>query len=230
VTKPAAIAVQLAYRATFGIGPPFSQVPPFTLLEDGTFIGTPAEGPIYTTSLTRDEVARVIRHVRELGFEKLENHTDHCQPTSSNTEVCTSDASYSILRVALPGGLLREIPSYGGFSNEPEILRNIVEYLEHPKYPHTASYRPTVAALHVQQQQQPPVADCKAIDPALLRVEDRDFWAFEIDGPELVSVLATAPANNAAWFACVNRLMYRLTLVPGVPGSDLSAELASYKR
>jgi hypothetical protein len=54
------IAVQLAYRGTFSIGPPFSTLPPFTLLDDGTLIGVAERSPVHTTTLSRDEVAKII--------------------------------------------------------------------------------------------------------------------------------------------------------------------------
>ncbi len=228
--KPTAIAVQLAYRGTFFIGPPFSSLPPFTLLDDGTLIGIEGNGPVYTTTVSRDEVARIVQHVRDLGFEKLANHTETCKDNPNGTRLCTSDGAYTILRVALPSGTMREITTYEDFSNEPEILSKIVEYLVHHKHPHTAPYRPTSAVMHVQPQTAPPIANCRAIDPALLHGVDGDTPSgVKLEGPELDAILALAPANNGHWFACANKVMYQLTLVPGIPGSDLQAELDVYK-
>ncbi len=230
-TKPPAIAVQLAYRGTFMIGPPFTQVPPFTLLDDGTLIVAGEGSPtVDTVTLSRDDVARIVRRVRELGFERLESHTDSCKRLSDRTATCISDAAYTILRVALPSGELREITTYADFSNEPQIHERIVEYLSHHKHPKGTPYRPTRAALHVRVDNAPVTLSCPSIDPALLHLDDGDtMWAVVLEGVELTSVLAIAPTNRGSFTACAGNVRFQLTLVPGVPGSDLSAELAPYR-
>lgn len=223
--KPAEIAVQLAYRGTFSIGPPFSTLPPFTLLDDGTLIGVAESSPVHTTTLSRDEVAKIIQHVRDLGFEKLESHTQSCKKNPDGTGLCVSDAAFTILRVAIDGKL-REVTTYADFSNEPAIHTKIVDYLEHHKHPRSMTYRPTSAVMHVQPQDAPPIARCPAIDPALLHVEpDTNIWAVKLDGRELDAILKLAPANNGNWIACAGKAMYRLVLVPGIPGFDLQGEL-----
>ena len=228
--KPPAIAVQLAYRGTFMIGPPFSQVPPFTLLDDGTLIvadeGSPA---VDTVTLSRDDVARIVRRVRELGFERLKSHTESCMRLSNHTATCVSDAAYTILRVALPSGELREITTYADFSNEPQIHERIVEYLSHYKHPKGRPYRPTRAALHVRVDSAPVAPSCPSIDPALLHLDTGDtMGAVVLEGAELTRVLAIAPTSRGSFIACAGNVRFQLTLVPGVPGSDLSAELAVY--
>lgn len=229
--KPPAIAVQLAYRGSFMIGPPFSQVPPFTLLDDGTLIvADEGASTVDTVTLSRDEVARIVRRVRELGFEGLESYTSHCKRVSAHLSSCTSDGGYTILRVALPSGELREITTYEDFSNEPKIQERIVEYLSHYKHPKGTPYRPTRAALHVQVDTAPVKPSCPSIDPALLHRHDGDtVWAVLLEGAELSSVLAIAPTNRSSFTACAGNVHFQLTLVPGVPGSDLSEELAPYR-
>jgi hypothetical protein len=229
--KPPAIAVQLAYRGTFMIGPPFTQVPPFTLLVDGTLIVADEESPaVDTVTLSRDNVARVVGRVRELGFERLKSHTDSCKRLSDRTATCISDASYTILRVALPSGELREITTYANFSNEPQIHERIIEYLSHYKHPKGTPYRPARAALHVRVDYAPVTPSCPSIDPALLHLDDGDtMGAAVLEGAELTSVLAIAPTNRGSFTACAGNVHFQLTLVPGVPGSDLSAELAPYR-
>lgn len=229
--KPPAIAVQLAYRGTFMIGPPFTQVPPFTLLDDGTLI-VAGEGatPVETVTLSRDDVARVVRRVRELGFERLKSHTDNCKRLNDRLATCASDATYTILRVALPSGELREITTYADFSNEPQIHARIVEYLSHHEHPKGTPYRPTRAALHVRVDHAPVTPSCPSIDPALLHLDHGDTMsAVLLEGAELGSVLAIAPTNRGSFTACAGNVRYQLTLVPGVPGSDLSAELGPYR-
>lgn len=229
--KPPAIAVQLAYRGTFMMGPPFSQVPPFTLLDDGTLIvADEGSSSVDTVTLSRDDVARIVRRVRELGFERLKSHTDSCKRLSNRTTECISDAAYTILRVALPSGELREITTYASFSNEPQIHERIVEYLSHHKHPKGTPYRPTRAALHVRVDNAPVTPSCPSIDPALLHLDDGDtMWAVVLEGAELTSVLAIASTNRGGFTACAGNVRFQLTLVPGVPGSDLSTELAPYR-
>jgi hypothetical protein len=228
--KPPAIAVQLAYRSTFGFGPPFSRVPPFTLLDDGTLIVAGEESrSVDTVTLSRDDVARIVRRVRELGFERLKSHTDSCKRLSEDRSLCVSDDAYTILRVALPSGELREITTYSDFSNEPQIHERIVEYLSHHKHPKGTPYRPTRAALHVRIDYAPITPPCPSIDPALLHLADgATMGAVVLEGAELTSVLALAPTNRASFTACAGNVRYQLTLVPGVPGSDLSEELEPY--
>lgn len=229
--KPPAIAVQLAYRGTFMIGPPFTQVPPFTLLDDGTLIvADEGASAVEAVTLSRDDVDRIVRRVRELGFERLESHTSSCKQLGGRRSMCVSDASYTILRVALPSGELREITTYADFSNEPQIHERIVEYLSHYKHPKGRPYRPTRAALHVHVDSAPVAPSCPSIDPALLHLDGGDtMGAVVLEGAELASVLAIAPTNRGSFAACAGNVRFHLTLVPGVPGSDLSPELAPYR-
>jgi hypothetical protein len=229
-TKPAVVIVQLAYRGTFGIGPPFSSPPPFTLLDDGTFIGS-KDAAIYTAKLSHDETDRIVQHVRELGFERLKDHKDSCKRNPDGTGMCVSDASYTILRVLLPSGKLHEVTSYAGFSNEPETLEKIVQYLETYKPAKTSPYRPTFGALHVQVDTKPPKPPCTAIDPAIVQFDKatQTMWVRRIDGAAVDTVLAFA--KDREWFdACANGALFHLMFIPGVPGADLSEELDVYKR
>jgi hypothetical protein len=50
-------------------------------------------------TLSRDDVARVVRRVRELGFERLESHTSSCKRLNDHLSTCVSDAAYTILRI-----------------------------------------------------------------------------------------------------------------------------------
>jgi len=228
--KPATIAVQLAYRGTFMIGPPFSQVPPFTLLDDGTLIVAKSDGPVYAARLSRAEADAIVQHVHDLGFDRLESHTDTCQ-RHGTTRLCVSDGSYTILRATRADGTLHEVTTYESFSNEPEIHRKVVEYLEGYKATNTAPYRPTTGVLHVQVDKARAKPACPHIDPAILRREPgKTMWAFEITNPALDQVLALAPANRQAFAACAGDVMFQMVFVPAVPGSDLSGELEPYKR
>ncbi len=225
-----AVVVQLLYRGTFFIGPPFSSLPPFTLLDDGTLITADDKTPVATTKLSRDEVAAIVQRVRDLGFDKLENHPEHCKKNpSNNTSVCTSDGAYTIVRV-LRDGKLAEIATYEDHSNEPKILSAIIDYLVHHKHPATTPYRPTVAVMHVEGEDVQMPTSCRAIDPAVLHASaDSRIWGIKLEGRELDVILASAPSNIGRWVACANGKAFKLTLVPGIPGSDLQSELDIYK-
>src|SRR5262245_17064641 len=78
--KPPTVRVQLAYRETFSIGPPFARVPPFTLLDDGTLIDIDEKTQmVMATRLPKAEADRIARAVLDLGFERLESHTESCK-------------------------------------------------------------------------------------------------------------------------------------------------------
>ena len=228
--NPATVVVQLAYRGTFMIGPPFSQIPPFTLLADGTLITVKDDVLLDETKLSRDEADRIVRHVRDLGFDRLETRTDECKRNPDGTGLCISDAAYTILRVVSPAGKLREVTTYADFSNEPAIHEKVVAYLTGYKPARSTPYRPTFGVLHVHADEAVPKPSCPAIDAAVLRREkDKTVWALPIEGAAVESVLAIAPGYVRRFAACANGVQYQLMFMPGVPGSDLSEELAPYK-
>jgi hypothetical protein len=232
--SPPAVVVQLLYRGTFMIGPPFSQAPPFTLLADGTVITSVDDAPLVTAKLSHDEVERILRRVRELGFERLESHVESCQHTGKGTSICISDAAFTILRVALPSGKVREVTTYADFSNEPAIHQKIVDYLSSYKPTSATPYRATFGVLHVAvhpaSKRPASTASCPAIDAAIVHLEPgRTTGALQIDGPALASVLALARGNRRSFIACAEGVSYDLTFVPGVPGTDLSSELEPYR-
>jgi hypothetical protein len=228
--KPAAIAVQLTYKGTFMIGPPFSRPPPFTLLDDGTLIGATEDAQLYTAKLSGAEVARIIKRVRDLGFDRLEDHLDSCKRTG-NVSMCVSDASFTILRVARPDGTLREVTTYGGFSNDEKAHDAIVDYLSKYKPASSAPYRPAFGVVHVNVDTTPAKPPCSAIDPAMLNLETAKstMWATEIRGAALDKVLAIA-GGERKFDACAAEVLFHLTFVPGVPGMDIAGELEPYKR
>ncbi len=232
VTAPPKVVVQLAYRGTFMIGPPFSQVPPFTLLDDGTLIRATTNGPdVMTATLPHDQVEDIQQHLVDLGFEQLESHTDTCSSGNGRVRICTSDAEYTILRVELPSGERREITTYAEFSNEPKVHQAIVDYLSHFKLDAGRPYRPTTAVLHVHQMTTPPPRPCAQIDPALLRIDPaRERWPVLLEGEALAAILAIAPHNQGMFIACAGGRRFDLTLLPAVPGSDLSTDLGVYRR
>lgn len=219
--------VQLDYQPSFMIGAQFAGVPPFTLLDDGTLIDGHGGPAVEVVQLPRDEVERIRARVLELGFERLEGRRQ-CR----DDQVCGSDDSYTVLRVALPSGELRETSTYHGASNEPGTENQITEYLVSYKHPRGTRYRPAKAVLHVSVNYTaaPPV--CVRVDPDLVRVRDasRNSWAFALEGRALASLLAVAPTNYGPFAACVGGASYSLTIIPELPGVDLVKDLAHWLR
>jgi hypothetical protein len=235
--RPPAVVVQLALRGTFGIGPPWSRVPPFTLLDDGTLLGADEDGTAVVTHVSLEEVEHVRQTILGLGFERLRSYTDSCMP-QGKIRVCASDGDLEILRVRLPSGELREVQSYNGFSEEPELHQRVVDYLSHYKHPQGVPFHPTTAALHVRIDDAKVGKGCPAIDPALLDVDKqtRPVWGMIIDGRTLETVLAVAAKdrgqfmNRGQFIACAGTRRFLLALAPGIPGVDLSEELEIYQR
>lgn len=225
--KPPAIVVQLDYQPSFMIGAQFAGVPPFTLLEDGTLIDGHRGPAVEVVRLPREEVERIRAHVLELGFERLEGRR-HCR----EDQVCGSDDSSTVLRVALPSGELREISTYHGASNEPATEKQITEYLASYPHPRGTRYRPAKAVLHVSVSSAPPPPACVKVDPELVRVRDPSHasWAFALEGPALASLLAVAPTNYGTFAACAGGTSYSLTIIPELPGVDLVKDLAHWLR
>ena len=135
-TREPTIVVQLAFEPSFVMGPPFSEPPPFTLLDDGTLIEVARDASmVFERKLSQAEVDGIVSHLVGLGFERLESHKESCgKPSPSGGKICVSDDTTTIVRVAL-NGELREIATYSSFSNEPDVLTRIVAYLSTERRP-----------------------------------------------------------------------------------------------
>jgi len=231
VATPPTIRVQLTFRVTFMIGPPFTRLPPFTLLDDGTLIGVDEKtNLIQSTKLSKADANAIARHVLDLGFERLENHTESCKDLGNNRRMCVSDDAYTVIRVALPSGL-REITTYSDFSNEPAVFTKIVEYLSKFKLPSPHRYLPTAAAVHSSIVAAPPPIGCPTIDPVILkRPGDPGPWGAVIDGATLRTLLAIAPNKAGKVRVCGGGRVFELTIVPAVPGWNPDEELKPYHR
>jgi hypothetical protein len=223
---PPTIVVQLDLRASFLIGPPFSQPPPFTLLDDGTLIRLATDGSaVLETRLPTAEVRRIVDHILALGFERLRSHTESCKSFGDGRGVCVSDDATTILRVALPTGELREVETYADFSNEPAVFDSIVAYLKTDRQPRGTRYVPRAAVIHVQSSATRP-RECQPIDLALLaRPPGRTRWTAQLTDHALRALLDQLPSNIGHFVRCHGDSSYGITLVPAVPGSDLSREL-----
>ena len=153
------ILVQLDWEPTFG--PPlqfrcFTRTPEFTLFADGQVVlihRIPRESEsVLTIRLVSSEADSILERVFEMGFGLLESYTAQWRQRPDGTAEGLCDASYSIISARTPSGELRTVKTYGDFSNEPVVLRNIIEYLEGWGDQAATAYVPTKATLVVESK------------------------------------------------------------------------------
>jgi len=223
-TREPSILVQLAFEPSFVVGPPFSEPPPFTLLDDGTLIEVKGSSMVFERKLSRGEVDRIMSHLVELGVERLQSHKDSCsKPSPNGSRLCVSDDTTTIVRVVL-NGKLREIATYSSFSNEPAVLNKIVAYLSTDRRPTGKRYAPSAAAVHVRQHATRPNG-CVAIDPELVEHRPgRERWTLQLHGSTLAALMAVLPSNIGRFWRCIGDAAFEIVVVPAVPGFDVSGE------
>jgi hypothetical protein len=239
---PANVLIQLDYQPTFSFPQatsPAGRVPIFTLLNDGrVFYVDAGQPPDYATQklvvaqLTSEQAQALYQQVLDLGFERLESHTDWCQEVGGS-QSCVADASYSILRVRLPSGQLREISNYADFANDPEALKAIRELLENYRAPDAQTFVPERASVFLQQTTQSPegltVHDWP-LDPKLLTApKGVQQWAVVLKEQELLKLLAGANKNMGDFYFRHAGQIYSASIIPWLPEADFSDEVARYQ-
>jgi hypothetical protein len=240
-----AVLLQLDYEPTFFRPETFSpggRVPQFTLLVDGrVFYIDPGEPPSYTSErlvwaqLQPDAVQALVQQVMDLGFERLESHTDMCGQDEQGQQVCVADAAYSILRVRMPDESLREIKNYHDFANDPAALKAIKKLLTEYRAASAQPYVPEKAALFLgpvdAALEGMEVRDWP-LDPALLTPPETGVvqWGVVLEQDGLELLLATATRNMGdAYFRHADQV-YGAYLVPWLPGIDYTEEVQNYRR
>lgn len=149
------ILIQLTYEPGFTLPEyrfPFGRTPYFTLLADGRviYIDETKDYRVMQAQLSQAEAAALLQKVLDMGFERLESHTDMCGKSADGSESCVADASTSVLRVRVENGSLREIRNYANFSDYPVTYDAIYNLLNGYAHPEAAIYVPHAATLFVR--------------------------------------------------------------------------------
>ena len=233
-SAPSNVVLQLDYQPGFTrpeVFSPAGRVPPFTLLDDGRVIYVdPGDPPSYdkervmVAQLSPQQAQALVKQVLDLGFERLESHTELCGQQNGQ-EVCIADASSSIVRVRLPSGELREITNYADFANDPAALQAILTLLREYRPADAQPFVPEKASLFLQvangSLEGVTVGDWP-LDPALLTPPQTEVhqWATVLEGQSLNALLAATGRNTGDFFFRHDGQVYNAYLVPWLPSAD----------
>ena len=234
--SPLDILVQQDYEPTF-FRPEaffeFGRVPPFTLLADGTVIYVDEsrgydQERLMKAQLSPEETVALVQQVLDLGIERLESYTEDCWDQADGTRRCVADAAFTILRVRLPEGELREVKIFAEFTPIPEVLENIRSFLTDYEHPDAEPYVPERAALFIRPLTEVTgvtVQDWPLEAGRLTDVRPAFGAAFVLEGEELTRFLAAVPRNTGDFWFEHNGQFYNAFLVPWLPGVDYADEL-----
>jgi hypothetical protein len=234
--SPDDILVQFDYEPGFTMPQyqyAFGRVPFFTLYKNGVviYLDENQDMKIMQAQMTPEEAKALQQKLLDMGFEKIESHTDFCGLDAGGQQVCMADASTNILRVRLASGELREIKNYAGLSDYPATYTAITDMLNQYTNPQAVLYRPAKATLFIsilpQSDQSSPAAwplDAKYVEAAKT-AGDLGFIARVLTSDEVNQYLDQVGLNNSQVVFQQNSQPVAATLVPWLPGVDYSAEI-----
>jgi hypothetical protein len=242
-SEPVEVLVQLDWEGGFTlpeVAVPFGRVPAFTLLADGRVFYLDWDDTAETfqelllvAQLRQDETEALLQQVLDMGFAGLESHLDYCMALDDGTSTCVADAGYSILRVRLPEGNLREIRNWAGFANDPEALAAILDLLSDYRHPEAVLYVPDRASLFIRPI---PSAEGVQVDDWPLNAgwltppaPDVEQWAGVLRDQERDVFLQGSSWNTGAHYYRYADRVYQVVLVPWLPGTDYTDGVMAYR-